>query len=84
MDPKPPYEAPALEVLGDVDELTQGGQAGTPDGDGSLASQPSDRALKRTVEPVDADSVLAGVEKLDVSRWSYRWDGPGVRHCAYG
>jgi len=29
------YEAPALEVLGTVDELTAGGNEGVPDGDGS-------------------------------------------------
>jgi hypothetical protein len=30
-----PYESPALEVLGTVDELTAGATEGTPDGDGS-------------------------------------------------
>ena len=29
------YDAPALTVLGSVDELTAGATAGTPDGDGS-------------------------------------------------
>jgi hypothetical protein len=75
-----PYEAPDLQVLGDVEELTAGGQFGDPDGEGSFTGGKSDRALKRSIEPVDADRVLAGVERLDVSRWSYRWDGPAVRH----
>jgi len=30
------YDAPALEVLGTVDELTRGSVGGDPDGDGSL------------------------------------------------
>jgi hypothetical protein len=29
------YEAPHLAILGTVDELTAGGNEGTPDGDGS-------------------------------------------------
>ena len=75
------YEPPALEVLGDIDELTAGGTSGNPDGEGSLqGGGGSDRALKRRIEPADTDSVLAGVDRLDVSRWSYKWDGPGVRH----
>ena len=80
MEGKAPYEAPDLEVLGDIDELTAGGQEGTPDGEGSVLNGGSDRATKRAIEPVDSDDVLAGVERLDVSRWSYRWDGPDVRH----
>ena len=78
MEPKP-YESPDLEVLGDVDELTAGGQSGDPDGEGSQLPD-SDVAVKDSFEPVDGDAVLAGVQRLDVSRWSYRWDGPGVRH----
>jgi hypothetical protein len=77
---KSPYEAPELQVLGSVEELTGGGQTGDPDGDGSLAATPSDSALKGRVESVDADEVLAGVERLELSRWSYKWDGPAVRH----
>jgi hypothetical protein len=69
------YEAPELVVLGDVEELT------AQDALGSKGSIPdSDVALKRSFESVDHENVLAGVEKLDVSRWSYRWDGPAVRH----
>lgn len=79
MEPKP-YEAPELEVLGDVDELTAGSVEGTPDGDGSQAAAPSDRALKDHVQPADPEEVLTRVGQLDVSRWSYRWDGPDVRH----
>lgn len=29
-----PYEAPDLQVLGDIDELTYGGLQGSPDGEG--------------------------------------------------
>ena len=76
---KQPYEAPELEVLGQVDELTAGGQSGEPDGEGSQIPV-SDVAVKEAFERVDTDEVLAGVDRLEVSRWSYRWDGPGVRH----
>jgi hypothetical protein len=74
-----PYEAPELQVLGDIDELTAGSQSGGPDGDGSVESI-SDVAMKGGFEPVDEDTVLAGVERLDVSRWSYKWDDPTIRH----
>jgi hypothetical protein len=78
---KHPYEAPELEVLGDIDELTAGGQEGEPDGEGSLDTAViSDVTLKRDFKAVDGDRVLAGVDKLDVSRWSYKWDGPAIRH----
>jgi hypothetical protein len=79
LDPRTPYEAPELQVLGALEELTNGGSAGDPDGEGSLVPD-SDVSLKEAFEPADADEVLAGVEKLDVSRWSYKRDGPGVRH----
>jgi len=77
---KESYEPPKLDVLGDVEELTAGGGDGPPDGDGSQTGVPSDRALKAHLEPVTAEEVLDGVQRLDVSRWSYRRDGPRVRH----
>jgi hypothetical protein len=49
------YEAPALTVLGDVAELTEGGTAGGPDqadGNGSTQQTPSDGRLKRAIRPL--------------------------------
>ena len=77
------YEPPAIEVLGDIEQLTSGTKGGpSPDQGGSFepAEKLSDRALKEAIEPVDERSVLAGVERLDVARWSYISDGPEVRH----
>jgi len=49
-----------------------------PRGSGSWSSL-SARASKSDVDPVDPEAVLAGVEDLDVSRWSYDAQA-GVRH----
>ena len=73
------YEPPAIEVLGSIEQLTSGKSGPEPDQGGSVLPL-SDRALKEAVEPIDERSVLAGVERLDVSRWSYVTDGPQVRH----
>ena len=40
----------------------------------------SDRNLKRSVEPVDPQEVLAKLSQLPISRWSYRSDSDSVRH----
>jgi hypothetical protein len=36
--------------------------------------------LKRDVEPVDEQAVLARLAQLPVSTWSYKQDDPAVRH----
>jgi hypothetical protein len=46
------YEAPALTVLGEVAELTEGGSSGgadQTDGNGSAPLPPSDGRLKRAI-----------------------------------
>ena len=39
----------------------------------------SDRNVKKDIVPVDGAAILAGVERLPISAWSYR-DEDGVRH----
>jgi hypothetical protein len=48
-------------------------------GSGSWASV-SDRAAKNHVAPLDDAAVLAKVETLPVTTWSYRSENPAVRH----
>jgi hypothetical protein len=66
------YEPPEAE------ELTEDRTAET--GTGLHNTVPSDRNVKRDFEPVDAESVLAGVLGLPIESWSYRGDDPRVRH----
>jgi hypothetical protein len=40
----------------------------------------SDRNLKRDVEPVDEQAVLAALMRMSVSTWSYKSDDAAVRH----
>jgi hypothetical protein len=40
----------------------------------------SDRNLKRAIEPVDPDEVLARLSRLPISTWSYKADAESVRH----
>ena len=40
----------------------------------------SDRAVKRAVEPVNTQDVLAKVGELPISTWRYLSEAPGVRH----
>jgi len=71
------YEPPALEVIGSVEEVTQGDFTGP----GELGNfSVSDRALKQRFEAVDRDAVLAAVAKLPLERWSYWGDESGARH----
>jgi Chaperone of endosialidase len=80
MSDKQQYEPPALTILGSVEEITAGKTGPEPDAAGGSFLPVSDRAVKDAIEPVDPKRVLEGVDKLDVSRWSYRWDDPSVRH----
>ena len=40
----------------------------------------SDRAQKEAIEAVDTDDVLSRVASLPIHEWSYRQEGPAVRH----
>jgi hypothetical protein len=74
-EPEKGYEPPK------ADELPEDETAGTAHaGPGNGSVQRSDRNLKRDLEPVDVDAVLAGVSDLPIESWSYRADDPRVRH----
>jgi hypothetical protein len=40
----------------------------------------SDRNLKRDIQPVDGQSVLASVARMPIATWSYTSSDPAVRH----
>jgi hypothetical protein len=74
-EPEKGYEPPK------ADELAEDESAGTAHAGPANGSIPkSDRNVKRDFEPVDAESVLAGVLGLPIESWSYRADDPRVRH----
>jgi hypothetical protein len=73
------YEAPKLEPLGTMFELTEAFSFFRLDLSG-LGPSSSDRALKENFEAVDPASVLDAVRRLPVERWNYKADDPSVRH----
>ena len=40
----------------------------------------SDRRRKRNVEDINNEKVLKKLAALDISSWSYDWEGDGIRH----
>jgi hypothetical protein len=73
------YEAPKLESLGTMVELTEGMGFLTLDLSGLRAAS-SDRALKENFEPVNPAAVLDAVRQLPIERWNYKTDDRSVRH----
>ncbi len=63
---------PQLLVHGTVGQLTAGGGGSTPDtgGGNSALTQPSDRALKEHVAPVDQRAILQRVAELPIASWN--------------
>jgi hypothetical protein len=66
---KKAWHAPSLSVYGNVEELTRAVGGGVTDL-AVFASVPSDRILKRMLEPVDAGDVLSRLRVLPLSNWS--------------
>jgi len=60
----PAYEPPRLTVVGRIAEVTQAASVGLSDAAIFSAGIPSDRRLKRELEPVDARAVLEAVSGL--------------------
>ncbi len=61
-------------VNGTGDECTLSSSAGW------ICSGPSDRSIKDNVTAVDGGEILARLSKVPVQTWSYKSEGPSVRH----
>jgi Chaperone of endosialidase len=75
------YEAPTLEPLGAVWELTEGFNFFSPDLS-TFAPQPgpSDVAIKENFGTVATDEILDRLRELPLQTWNYKADDEEMRH----
>jgi hypothetical protein len=74
------YEAPTIEPMGTMHELTEAMAFATLDISAQLGSSSSDVSRKENIAPVDTKDILAKVGELAMHRWNYISDGASIQH----